>query len=257
MADNAVWAFGRVLRANWFAAMSGGFSVPFSALAVFSDQTYQQLVWAALALAAFGFAAFRIWKTEYDRTIVLQSKLDALEAAPKLRCSFSMGDPGCVRPNTAFNLSFQDGPHPTDIRRIQIPCDWYRVRVESGSTQRAVGCRGRLIWIKKDGTTVLEGEIVTLPFALAENPDAINKTIFPGAPEFLDVLGITENSVILALHKFVGASSINWDDIFSLPGEYVLRIVVVSDNAVPVSIDLLFQWTLKRATSRISWQTAD
>ena len=168
-----------------------------------------------------------------------------------------MNEPGCVRRNTIIHTSFQDGPHPTDRRTAQIPCDWYRVKVETDSSERATGCCGRLISIKRGTAPIFEGEIATLPFAMAENPDAIAKTIFPAAPEFLDILGITDNGVILALHKFVGATSVNWNDMFSLPGEYVFRIVVVSANATAASIDLLFHWTLKRATSSISWQTAN
>jgi hypothetical protein len=39
-------------RAQWFAAMSGGFSVPFTALAVLVDNKFQQAIFGGLAFAA-------------------------------------------------------------------------------------------------------------------------------------------------------------------------------------------------------------
>jgi hypothetical protein len=84
MADNAIWAFAKVLRTHWFTAMSGGFSVPFAAAAVFSDQAYQQLIWGTLALGAFGFATFRLWKIERDTVVDLQKRLEKFENKPEL-----------------------------------------------------------------------------------------------------------------------------------------------------------------------------
>jgi hypothetical protein len=58
--------------------MSGGFSVPFGALAVFADNKYQQAIWAALALCALVFATYRIWKIEREKVLELQEKLSPI-----------------------------------------------------------------------------------------------------------------------------------------------------------------------------------
>jgi hypothetical protein len=71
VSNKAIWAFARALRADWFAAMSGGFSVPFASLAVFAGDKYQQLIWGTLALCGFGFASYRLWKSQFDRAEAL------------------------------------------------------------------------------------------------------------------------------------------------------------------------------------------
>jgi hypothetical protein len=72
MSDSAIWAFARVLRAHWFAAMSGGFSVPFTAAMVYFDSKYAQSIFGALALTSLWFAAYRIWKSEHDKVVALE-----------------------------------------------------------------------------------------------------------------------------------------------------------------------------------------
>jgi hypothetical protein len=64
-------AFVRAYRAQMFAAMSGGFSVPFTYAAVYSDSKYGYFIYGCLALAAFVFAAFAVWKIEHDKVLVL------------------------------------------------------------------------------------------------------------------------------------------------------------------------------------------
>jgi hypothetical protein len=65
MRDRATFSeFVHAFRAQWFAAMSGGLSVPFAALAVWADSKYAQAIFAALAFAAVWFAAFHVWKAE-------------------------------------------------------------------------------------------------------------------------------------------------------------------------------------------------
>jgi hypothetical protein len=76
MVDRAtLWSFVGVLRRHWFAAMSGGFSVPFTAAAVYFDSKYAQSIFGFLALASLYFAAYQIWKSEHDKVLVLQESL--------------------------------------------------------------------------------------------------------------------------------------------------------------------------------------
>src|ERR1700737_2584728 len=46
------WSFARAFREHLFAAMSGGFSVPFAAAAVFLDNKYAQLIFGCLAFGS-------------------------------------------------------------------------------------------------------------------------------------------------------------------------------------------------------------
>jgi hypothetical protein len=76
MVDRAtLWSFVGVLRRHWFAAMSGGFSVPFTAAAVYFDSKYAQSIFGFLALASLYFAAYQIWKSEHDKVLALQESL--------------------------------------------------------------------------------------------------------------------------------------------------------------------------------------
>jgi hypothetical protein len=75
MADNPFWSFLSILRKQWLAAMSGAFSVPFTAAAVYFDNKYAQAIFACLAIASLLFAAYRIWKIEHDQVLALQEKL--------------------------------------------------------------------------------------------------------------------------------------------------------------------------------------
>ena len=62
-------------RADWLAAMSGAFSVPFAAVSVFADQKYQPLIWAILAFLALTNAAFRLWRTQHLRVQALEVQI--------------------------------------------------------------------------------------------------------------------------------------------------------------------------------------
>jgi hypothetical protein len=68
-------------RTHWLAAMSGGVSVPFTALTVFLDNKWAQLIFCCLAFVAVWVAAYRIWKPERERVLVLEKQLE-----PKLKC---------------------------------------------------------------------------------------------------------------------------------------------------------------------------
>jgi hypothetical protein len=78
-AKGAFWNYVRVFRAHWLAAMSGGFSVPFTALAVVAGDKYQQAIFGALAFAAFWFAAFRVWKVEHDKVLQFEQTVDPVK----------------------------------------------------------------------------------------------------------------------------------------------------------------------------------
>jgi hypothetical protein len=73
----AFFEFVRAFRAHWFAAMSGGLSVPFAGLAVWVDSKYAQAIFAALAFAAVWFAAFQVWNAEHKKVHATGSREEA------------------------------------------------------------------------------------------------------------------------------------------------------------------------------------
>src|ERR1700722_4309007 len=77
----SVWSFARAFRTHWLTAMSGSFSVPFTAAAVFAGDKYQQVIFGCLALAAFWFSAYRVWRFERENVITLESQLEAAKAS--------------------------------------------------------------------------------------------------------------------------------------------------------------------------------
>ena len=62
--------------------MSGGFSVPFTALAVIADNKYAQLIFGCLAFSGAWFAAYRVWKIEREKVIELEGKLVPTKTEP-------------------------------------------------------------------------------------------------------------------------------------------------------------------------------
>jgi hypothetical protein len=77
--DKPFWSFLRALRADWFAAMSGGFSVPFTAVAVFADNKYAQAIFACMGFGSIIFASYRIWKSEHDKVLTLGLELSPIK----------------------------------------------------------------------------------------------------------------------------------------------------------------------------------
>jgi hypothetical protein len=78
--NSSPWAFILAFREQWFAAMSGGVSVPFAALAAFTDDKWAQIIFGVLAFTAVWFAAYRIWKVEHEKSLALSELMK-----PKLK----------------------------------------------------------------------------------------------------------------------------------------------------------------------------
>jgi hypothetical protein len=239
-----------------------------------NDALIQTATWI-LAAACGGQAAYSIWHTESQKVLVLQERF-----RQKLKLSFSMTDPGCVRPNTKFRLratslgrafdsssssfshiamaplepytiatttgAIYSYPDPSDAEGT-----YYRVKVEADRMVQVVACAGRLETIKKDGQVIVSGEPTTLPFARGEDSDAISKTVHSAAPEYLDFLFITDsNKVMVTAHKGRASSSIDWERLFTEPADYILDIKIVSSEPT-AGITLQLKWSGVRATSEI------
>jgi hypothetical protein len=71
----SLWSFAAAFRAHWFAAMSGGFSVPFTFATALVDSTLVKGILLTLAFCGAWFAAYAIWKFEREKVIDLEEKL--------------------------------------------------------------------------------------------------------------------------------------------------------------------------------------
>jgi hypothetical protein len=63
-----------ILR-DWGSRVTGVASVPLTIAAFWANTPTQRILWAAFALACFGYASFRIWVAEYRRAETAEAKL--------------------------------------------------------------------------------------------------------------------------------------------------------------------------------------
>jgi hypothetical protein len=82
-----VSTFIRAFRPVWFAAMSGGFSVPFAFAVALVDNKYIQAILLMMAFGGAWFASYQVWKIERQKVRELEYKLKNLvnEYAHSLR----------------------------------------------------------------------------------------------------------------------------------------------------------------------------
>jgi hypothetical protein len=70
--DASVGSFVGAFRKQWFAAMSGGLSVPFALLSVLLDSKWAQVIFGTLAFCGVWFAAYRMWKIEREENVAFK-----------------------------------------------------------------------------------------------------------------------------------------------------------------------------------------
>jgi hypothetical protein len=69
--------FARVIWEDWGSRVSGGLSVPFTALALFSKADYGKVIWGVLAILGILTTIYQVWSKERKKVVELQSKIDA------------------------------------------------------------------------------------------------------------------------------------------------------------------------------------
>jgi hypothetical protein len=186
--------------------------------------------WAIFPLA---LAPVILWVTGglTKRVVDLEEQI-----RPKLRCSFSMDDDGCVRPVPAHD--------PIET--------YYRIKVEAAHNINVTGCCCRLLRIEHDSGSIISGETPILPFVAATALEAVGKTVHPDAPEYVDFICINhEDAARLILHLPSATTSVNWNGVFSRAGNHTLHVVIVS-SAGSIRRTLLFNWTGDHTTARIT-----
>jgi hypothetical protein len=173
-------------------------------------------------------AAFLAWRDEHRVVETQRQKL-----RPKLKCSFSASNPGCVMRN--IKLGVRDGK--------ELKGTFYRVKVEADSVIQVDSCSGRLRSIKRDGTEVFSGQPCRLPFTPSERPDAVNKTIHENEPEYLDCVLVTnDNKVFIWASDQEGQRGPKYGHLLETPGDYEFNISVVSSAPTCFVPPLIFKW---------------
>lgn len=127
--------------------MSGGFSVPFATLAVFSGEKYQQIIWALLALGAFGFSAFRLWESEHKKVVALRAELAGGHASLKhfvrQQDRFTLWQAGRLLGKTPMRQENISGEAAGYLHLI-------KVRILDGSIEPLNAVQNELYWARMD-----------------------------------------------------------------------------------------------------------
>lgn len=269
----SVREFLRIAYHGFAVRISSVFFVPFTILTWILPATYQKVICGIGAIIAFGAMAYFVWEKERKEVLSLKERI-----RPKLKCSFNVGDGGCVRPGavlrkvgqqstttssssvTLVSVTNEPGKMP-EVRVIEdkpppesLRATYYRIKVEADGVQSVTGCKGRLNRITRGGLTLFDGEPETLPFAPAWiDAESTSKTIHAGAPEYLDFLAIAaSNQAIVTVKNLGGASSVPWLSLIDIPGDYHFHISILSATPT-VSIDVVLHWTGAQGTSSVEW----
>jgi hypothetical protein len=111
------------------------------------------------------------------------------------------------------------------------------------------------LWIKRGDERVLDAPII-LTFSPSENNDTLSKEIRSGVAEYLDFMVINDfNRVQLTPPKHRHTSFVDYNKIFSKPGDYIMRIAITSETPT-VQCDVEFKWTGNRETVEIACHEA-
>jgi hypothetical protein len=180
-----------VIYRDWAARMSGALTVPFTLLATLlpSDWGYARLIFGVMAGVLFAVTVYRVWATERERLIALESHL-----APRLGLEFDPNQPKFV-----------------SVTPTQGNFNMLYVRVLARALSPTVkNCRGYLQRVSQfDGEkyVMLFDETVQLPW-FYENPQSVqSKQLNPEVDAFLDVAWFAERDSPLVPFGFLNAQS--------------------------------------------------
>jgi hypothetical protein len=217
------WQFIRAFWPRWFSLMSGGLSVPLAIAAALVPDPHAQAALGGMAVVAFVSGAYAIWRAERQKVLRLETTMK-----PKLKCVFDHADSLCD-----LDTHFTNGPRAR----------YLRMRVETLNSGHVPGCAGRMVRVIAP-SGVVKAAGLSLPFAQAESPDAVNKHIHDGIPEYLDIITILEDGrVFIPVHKWNLPNAINADKIFADLGDYALEIAVITAHAPTLLVNATFRWT--------------
>jgi len=158
---------------------------------------------------------------------------------PKFACSFDMADSDCVHLVTTRAVGAGAG-------RVTS----YRLKIAADRIGSVEGCRGRLISIRRDHETVLDGERLVLPFIPASSSDTTGKRIDAGVPELLEFLQISDRNT-LDVPTVTHTSAMTMKSLLLQPGDYTFVIIISSPESAATATPVL-HWTGDWKSARIS-----
>jgi hypothetical protein len=217
----SVWEYCRGAWAIWGPAMSGAFSVPFAAAAVFSDQKYGPLIWGAMAYCALLFMGYLLFR----RVQNLEERL-----RPKLSIFFDARDPICL--------------HETFIGADESDRVLYIAVVPNADAEAAIaGSIGWLVDVRKLAPDNKTWEPTSFNTRLALEWSAIGFVpvdINQGTRQALNIVRISDANVqiIPCVHQLLNKDAHIFDD---HSGIFRLDLVVVGQNCPPAKFSLRLQ----------------
>ena len=219
-----------VIWRHWGPLMSGAFSVPFAALAVFVDSAYGRFLWGLMAIAAFLTSSYLIWARERKTVIELREAI-----RPKIRVVYDENEPSC---NSI--ISFSDG---TKSRCI-------RLKVENTGTTQLQGCEG---WCIIDRFP-LAGSF-RLIWAGASKPGTVpgitgDVDLVKAVPRFVQVFRIRKSNHVIPATE--GEVWLLDEQNKFVPGDYQFDVILKGmDEADTVFYSLKLNWTGDWQTTKI------
>jgi hypothetical protein len=197
-----------------------------SALRHIPDISY---AWALAPLLLWVFVAY-----VRRRSHTLQSRLK-FAAGPN--------EPGCIRRDVDWHASSGT-----------VTATWFKLKVSAVGVSNVTGCCARLTSVRRDGDNKdrLDGTSVVRPFTPATGADAEKKTVSPTSPELIDVITANASNGVVWLYGTHRDAKLDWDTMFKPPGKFYLTVGLHTDNSVPYTAELLFDWTGDPSTSSLS-----
>jgi hypothetical protein len=224
--------FFRAMWGDWLARMSGPFSVPAAALALWLSNDAAKIAFALTAFVCVWVTAYRVWKPERQQVRELTGRV-----TPKLSLSYDSNEPPC---HSVSEFRNQAGNKVYDGM-----C--FRMVVTNIGGIRCDGCQAHLTEVH------FEGEQPELsPMNLTwEGISGLVRDIWPNVPAHLDVLHIPQSGEI----KISTATwPLNQAAFFKRKGSYFLKIVVSSTNVTaipPIRLKLNHDGNWKTSTLEV------
>jgi len=200
------------------------------------------IIIAAIVLLIIFEGSFRAYRALESEKSDLQERLK-----PRLIPSFSMNEPTCVI-HGPFGFPVIDGKGL--VRNEVSPARWFRLKVENSGVDSVARCSARLQSVTKEGNleSLTHGERVDLPFIPGNAADSFAREVRNGQEEVLDVLVITDRNVPRIATRSP-SPAYDWHGMFMDKGNYILDILLTSENSVALPIRMRFRWTGKMKTA--------
>ena len=228
--DQSNWQFFVEALHTWGPLMSGTFSVPFAALAVFSEVRYGPLIWGAMAYCALGVMGYLFYK----RAQGLQERL-----TPKISAIYDTSKPPC---RSVSEFRFTDG-------RLPINGMVYRIEVENISAEMIHDCEGYLAEVAFEDETAELG-VINLPWS-GMYPQALRVDLRPNVKRQLDLIVVYEDGKVSIISP--GSPPNNRQDFFSRCGRYRFTVVIggAESTLPPYKIRLFYTGDWQSSTMEI------